>query len=379
MSQVRDSMFQNVATFHPSATLMEALRRLIGGDSGFGVVLNDMQLTGLFTEFDLVKWMAKGKDLERTALGDIPLSRPHVVQEEMECQELLTLFNQRKLRRFPVMNAEEILSGGIMEKQIVASLPRSNLLAHYRVSDMVERDPPLVDPETPFLDVCKRMIKDHRGCLLLVDDDGKLTGLISEGDLLRARVLPGWTDTVPARAVATLDPMTISIDLDLGAALDKFLETGHRRFPVVMEGGRLMGLLTQTDLLRETTHSARSRNAVLNPEDIQEPALWLETGGAHQIIAMNDKGADALEIDAETWVGKSVGDLFPDPELMGAITVLLRNTGAIGPIDLPVKTGRGATLCAVSHFSLIPTPTGEKRIFWTISASDSEWRACHLP
>ena len=123
--------------------------------------------------------------------------------------------------------------------------------------------------------------------------------------------------------------------------------------------------------------SARSHKAVLNPEDINEPAIWFEPEGEYRILALNNKGAEAMALDPDTWVGRPIHDLAVDPAVWPAISVLLRNSGTINNVNLPLRSGRGEALCVSCRFSLVHTPTGEDRIFWTLNNMENDRQNCH--
>ncbi|MBF0285425.1 MAG: CBS domain-containing protein [Magnetococcales bacterium] len=376
---VRDCMFQNILTLSPSHTVMEAMRQMVRQDPGFAVVLdNNMSLVGLITEFDLLRWMVNDYDLERFIIADASVSAPRTVNENTPCQEVFRIFNQNRFRRFPVVNEDGLLCGGIMEKQMLSALPRSNLLAHYRVSDLLgTADPPLVAPELSFQETARLLVKWHRGCVL-VHRDKRLLGIVTERDLLVRRVAPDWDPHMPVECFMSTGPTTIEPQMNLLFALDLFQGAGHRRLPVVTREGELQGLLTQTDLLRQMSHAVRSHMAVLNPEDIAEPALWFEPAGEHRLMALNAKGAAMLGLDPKLSVGASVNDLVEDQTLWDAVTVLLRHCGGFGPVHLSLRTGQGGKLCVGSRFSLVDTPTGEKRIFWVLTEAESGRGGCRI-
>ncbi len=375
MGIVRECMLPDIATFSPGSMLLDAARGMAQQAIGFAVILDGMDLVGLVTEYDIIRWMVKGHDPETTRIGDLPLSKPQIVREDTACQELLNIYYQRRFRRFPVLNDDEILSGGITEKQILASLPRSNLMAHYRVADVIPGNPPVVAPDWPYMKVARHMMDTHRGCVLILEDD-RFLGMISEGDMIRFRVSPEWRPDATAIKLANTDPLTIEPERDLLYALDHFQRTRHRRVPVVTREGTLVGLLTQTDMLRQVADSARSHRAVLNPEDIPEPAIWFEPDGEHLLLAMNEKGSKALELDPELWIGRSVHDLAVDPSVWGALSTLLVNCATIENINLPLKTGNRQSICVSCDFRLVHTPTGEDRIFWTIGAAEGGRNSC---
>lgn len=376
MNIVRDCMFPDVSTLSPTATLLEAVRRVLRGGLGFSVVLDNMNLVGLVTEYDFIRWMVNGYDLSKTKIGDLHVSVPQTVHENTPCQSLFNIYTQRRFRRFPVLNDDELLSGGISEKQILRSLPRSKLMAHYLVSDVVVSAPPILDSNQTVMAVARKMVADHRGCVLIQEGETFL-GMITEGDLLRFRVDTAWNPEALVKQLPLVKSKTIEPDRNLLFALDFFAKNGHRRVPVVTKEGQLTGLLTQTDILKQVADSARLHKAVLNPEDIHVPALWFEPDGEHRILALNNKGIEAFELKENDWVGRSVHALSVDPNIWNAISVLLQSCGTINSISLPLRTGEGGSICVSCRFSLVHTPTGEDRIFLTINEMEDGRKICH--
>ena len=371
MNLVRDCMFPDITTLSPTTTLLEAMRRITRQPSGFAVILDNMILVGLVTEFDFIRWLVKGYEIEQVRFRDLQLSVPQTVHENTPCQALLHIYNHRRFRRFPVLNDDELLSGGITEKQILKSFPLSNLMVHYQVTDSLVSKPPEISADLTFFDVAHRMVQWHRGCVLVTEKE-QLLGMVTEGDLLRFRLSPQWSPDTLVGQWPMSKPLTIEPDRSLLYATNLFIQSGHRRLPVVAkdakknQGSTLVGLLTQTDILKQVVDSVRSHKAILNPEDINEPAIWFEPDDTHRILALNEKGAKTLELDPTIWVGRSVHDLAIDPSVWGAISVLLQSCGTIDRINLPLRSGEGNGICASCHFSLVHTPTGKDRIFWTI-------------
>lgn len=132
------------------------------------------------------------------------------------------------------------------------SLGRRLLL---RVSDVLRRDDDvaLVGPGAPVHEVLAAITRAGAGIACIVDDDGHLMGVFSDGDTRRLFVREGpdaWTHAVGD--VMNRTPRTIVGDPLAAEALADF-EAGPVRFgdlPVVDSSGRLAGVLSLKDLLR---------------------------------------------------------------------------------------------------------------------------------
>ena len=86
----------------------------------------------------------------------------------------------------------------------------------------------------------------------VVDQDGKLVGMISEQDCLRKILVGTYQGDIGGRVE---DAMTSSVEtVKMGASIvevaEQMLVTNRRRFPVVDLEGRLRGQISRRDLLK---------------------------------------------------------------------------------------------------------------------------------
>jgi CBS domain-containing protein len=94
-----------------------------------------------------------------------------------------------------------------------------------------------------------RAMIDHDVGSVVIVDDGRTVGLFTERDVTRrvlddAELLSKPVGDVMASPAITVDPST-----DVVAAFELLNSRGIRRLPVV-EDGRLVGIVTERDLLR---------------------------------------------------------------------------------------------------------------------------------
>ena len=94
----------------------------------------------------------------------------------------------------------------------------------------------------------------------VLDEDRHLVGLVSERDLLRSMYpstseLPVGTQhavlkRVKVSAIMTRDVETVEPEDDLVAAAQVMLDNKYGCVPMVVEGGRVEGILTESDFVR---------------------------------------------------------------------------------------------------------------------------------
>jgi CBS domain-containing protein len=104
-----------------------------------------------------------------------------------------------------------------------------------------------VGPGDTLTDVAKRMVAKDVGAVL-VYDDGKLCGILTERDVLRA-VADGIDDGTLVRERMTPNPETLDADDTTEHAAVLMIHGGFRHLPV-MEAGEVVGVLSIRDLMR---------------------------------------------------------------------------------------------------------------------------------
>jgi len=136
-----------------------------------------------------------------------------------------------------------------------------------RVEDVMTRDPYAIDPEAPLgtaIDVMR--IKEIRH-LPVVDESGELMGIITDRDLRQAVFTPAIAEYLSLRAQRRLRGIGQALDdLRVKDAMTWVVVTTHPQATVshaallmferrvgclpVVEHGKLVGILTERDLLK---------------------------------------------------------------------------------------------------------------------------------
>ena len=127
------------------------------------------------------------------------------------------------------------------------------------VRDVMTPDPVMVGPDDTLYTAAARM--NERNCrrLPVLDGEGRLIGILTDRDLRLAVNSPlilreRWQDEMLLQhtsvdACMTPDPITVAPDAPLEEAVTLMLRHKISGLPV-LEGGRLVGIVTVTDLLQ---------------------------------------------------------------------------------------------------------------------------------
>jgi CBS domain-containing protein len=124
------------------------------------------------------------------------------------------------------------------------------------VSEQTVRDAMVPEPTTLGVaataqDAGRCLERDDVRAVFVVDDEGRLVGVITRKTLVRAVVAKGRDPReVPLREIAEPPLFTLEAALSLDEGFHKLEELDLERVPVVEEGGRLVGVLSRAVVQR---------------------------------------------------------------------------------------------------------------------------------
>jgi CBS domain-containing protein len=99
-----------------------------------------------------------------------------------------------------------------------------------------------VAPEDTLGEVAEKMTTQNVGAVI-VKDHGRLIGILTERDMLRAMAARVHTSDARVRQWMTADPITASVDMPLDDAAQVMLDNGFRHLPVV-DGQTVLGVVS---------------------------------------------------------------------------------------------------------------------------------------
>ncbi|HFQ93491.1 MAG TPA: CBS domain-containing protein [Anaerolineae bacterium] len=131
-------------------------------------------------------------------------------------------------------------------------------MKHEFVRDWMTRDVITVTPETPLPEAHQIMMNEEIRRLPVVDEAGKLVGIVTLGDVRGAQPSPAtslsiWElnyllSSLKVSEIMTPDPITLSCEATIGEAARAMLETRVSGLPVVDDQGNLQGIITESDI-----------------------------------------------------------------------------------------------------------------------------------
>jgi CBS domain-containing protein len=113
--------------------------------------------------------------------------------------------------------------------------------------DIMTEDVLTVAPEDTLGEVASKMVDRGVGAVV-VGDFGRIIGVLTERDIMRAVAARTHSSDARAREWMTSDPITASADTDVEEAARTMMDKGFRHLPVV-EGEKAVGIVSIRDVV----------------------------------------------------------------------------------------------------------------------------------
>lgn len=144
------------------------------------------------------------------------------------------------LRGFSPEDFAQVHPGGVLGKKL-----------YTRVSDLATlQNPPLVTPESSLQQVIVEISSKRMGATAVVNPDGSLAGMITDGDLRRMMEKGGTMNALKAAEIMSVSPKTIACD-EMAVNAFYLMEKHKITQLIVTENDRYRGMIHLHDILRE--------------------------------------------------------------------------------------------------------------------------------
>jgi CBS domain-containing protein len=234
------------------------------------------------------------------------------------------------------------------------------------VGQLVRREPVTCPPTTSVREAAELMARERISSLLIEGRDG--FGILTDRDL-RTRILAsGRSSDTPVEEVMSFPVITLRSDVMIEDVLLAMLEHGVHHIPVIDSRGRVMGVVTDTDMMGlERTDAFAYRTTIERARSAAEVAGELR-GLSGIISALVRADVDpvhvghtvAVSIDAATrrLIELTIGDLGdpPGPWAWLALGSQARHEQALGTDQdhaLAFDLGEDAPEDALAFFALL--------------------------
>ena len=258
--QIKNLMSEDLITIDKDQNLSDALKLLRKHNVSRLPVTNNKELVGIISERDIANKLGSSK------YESMPASRLHIssvmvkdvitVPQTMQLGEVAKLMLEKGIGSVPVMDGDKMV--GIVSKADFVTLAVGIAFDKITVKELMTKDLKSVSPTERLIHARRVMIESHVGRLPVIED-GTLVGMITSKDLMRAfidfrknvpeKYQKSQIKEVSVEDIMSSNPIFTSKDATISEVSKIMMETGYNGLPVV-EDGEVVGIITQTDILR---------------------------------------------------------------------------------------------------------------------------------
>ena len=258
--QIKNLMSEDLITVDKDQNLSDALKLFRKHNVSRLPVVNHKELVGIISERDIATKLGSSKS------ESMPASRFHIssvmvkdvitVPETMQLGEVAKIMLDNGIGSVPVMKDDEMV--GIVSKADFVTLAVGIAFDKITVKEIMTKDVVAVAPTDRLVHARRQMMDANVGRLPVIDDD-ELVGMITSKDLMRAFIdfrknVPEKYQKTQIKEVVVEDimssnPSYVSKEMSISEVSKIMMETGYNGLPVVEEG-KVVGIITQTDILR---------------------------------------------------------------------------------------------------------------------------------
>ncbi|UCD13170.1 MAG: CBS domain-containing protein [Thermoplasmatales archaeon] len=274
--QVKDVMSKQLVVGYLPGTIKDALKILAKHNvSGMPILKKDTKrVVGVVTRNDIFK----NPDEKQLAL--IMSSDPVVINKDSEIEDAARLLYEKRIHGLPVVDKRKNLAGIISPTDILKVLPEEydDVVENYYTSNLTP-----IYQENPITIIMEIINITHENALPVLNDERKLAGMVSEGDLFKLSHIresisqtnmgmggdeDDWTwegirdvvrlyyttttvdlPPVPVKEVMVTDVIKAYRNDPICEIAKKMFKNKISHVPIVNSENRLIGMVTDIDLM----------------------------------------------------------------------------------------------------------------------------------
>jgi CBS domain-containing protein len=262
---------RRVLSLAPEDDVMFAARLMSWAGVRHLPVCDGRRVVGIFTERDYLRYRCQAGPVE----GEVPVSRfmtsPAITARPQDAASAaVALMLSRQVGCLPVVDEDDQLigilaSGDVVAADARASAPRSDPAVS--VAEVMTRDPATARAYQPVLEAVALMTEHGFKHVPIVDDDGRLVGIVSDRDVRTAIGDPAEAlgreltelEEMPISTVMTTPAESVSESAPLVEVAHRLAHESIGALPVVDGDQRVVGIVSYVDVVRKLLELVTSR------------------------------------------------------------------------------------------------------------------------
>jgi len=250
----------------PSTPVQTVLEKLQSNKIGAVLIIDEGgELVGIFTERDaILKAALEERDMAQVLVSELMTTEVDTVKNNASVARAVHAMSLGGFRHLPIWYPKDKVYKVISVKNVIDDIYRRltkelvgpstiTVTDDTHVNRFFASSVEILSPEKPLTvreeatvkDALTRLKEYNVGCVIVINENQKISGIFSERDYL-LKVVDSAMDigVVPVTDVMTRDPVTALYSTTVSFAFNMMSEGGYRHIPIVDDEEDLMGVLS---------------------------------------------------------------------------------------------------------------------------------------
>ena len=237
---------------------------------------------------------------------------------------------------------------GVIHKNMPISEQAAQVRKVKRAESGMIYDPVTISRKATVGDALNLMKEHHIGGIPVVDDEGKLIGIVTNRDLRFQTDM-----SILIEEVMTSEKLITTNSPDLKDASRILLENKIEKLPVVDKEGKLIGLITYRDIAKLEIYPHASKDAKGRLRVAAGVGVTSDT--LERVMALVEAGVDAIVIDTAHGHSANVERTLRDVKAAVDIDVVVGNIATSEAAEFLAKAGADAIKVGIGPGSICTT------------------------
>ena len=275
--RTRDVMTKDVITATTSDTVFSAAIKMSENRVSCLVILGDELVTGILTEKDILRAVGREEtDFGLLTVRETMSSPVEVISPDMSVIEAGQIMESKDIRRLPVVQDAKLL-GIVTQTDITRGLISLSPLGY--ICDIMSTNVATVGAAATVAEAARIMSSNGISCVVAMHRND-VAGIVSEKDVLRRVVALHRNATqTHVRDVMSFPVAAVPPSYSILSASKKMEKMRLHRL-VIMEGKKVCGIVTQTDVMRAV-------RTELERVEVERDALMTELATLAQCVTQD--------------------------------------------------------------------------------------------
>jgi len=250
IKRLNETLTAKVISVFPTTPVSQAIRIMRTKNISCIVILEENKPIGIFTERNVVRFTAqRGVDLDDCEIRDLMSSPVLTANKNIDIYTAFNLLETYDIRHLVVVDHENRAVGVVTQSDMIEHLGFEYFVEFKKVSEIMTKILFTISKDITVYQALIEMADKSISCLVVAQDDRPL-GILTERDV--GKLLVDYSDIsqLKVEEVMSSPVQTASPDTSVHEVAKIMQQENIRRVVVIDKDGKIVGLTTQSDIIK---------------------------------------------------------------------------------------------------------------------------------